>query len=124
MPPTDLAGSTALVTGGTSGIGRAAAELLARRGAQILISGRDAGRRGEAGPGIRPAGGKAAFTAADLADGKSVRALARQAIELGGGHVDILVNSAGIFPFGPTASATDADIDEVYAVNVRAPFIL
>ena len=43
---------------------------------------------------------------------------------LGGGHVDILVNNAGVFPFGPTPDATDADIDTVYAVNVKAPFIL
>ena len=124
MTPTDLAGSTALVTGGTSGIGRAAAVLLARRGAHVLVSGRDAARGDEAVSAIRAAGGKADFIPADLASGTSVRELARRAIELGGGHVDILVNSAGIFPFGPTASATDADIDTVYAVNVRAPFIL
>jgi NAD(P)-dependent dehydrogenase (short-subunit alcohol dehydrogenase family) len=124
MTTSDLAKSTALVTGGTSGIGRAAAGLLAERGAHVLISGRDATRGDAAVTAIRAAGGKADFIAADLAEGKSVRALARQAIELGGGHVDILVNSAGVFPFGPTADATDADIDQVYAVNVRAPFIL
>jgi len=53
-----------------------------------------------------------------------VRTLARQATALGGGHVDILVNNGGVFPFGPTAAATDEDIDAVYAVNVKAPFIL
>ena len=53
-----------------------------------------------------------------------MRALARRAVELGGGHVDILVNNAGVFPFGPTPDASDADIDTVYAVNVKAPFIL
>ena len=53
-----------------------------------------------------------------------MRALARRATELGGGHVDILVNNAGVFPFGPTAGASDQDIDTVYAVNVKAPFIL
>ena len=124
MTADDLAGSTALVTGATSGIGRAAAVLLAERGAHVLISGRDAASGDAAVSAIRAAGGKADFIAADLANGKSVRALARQAIELGGGHVDILVNSAGIFPFGPTPDASDADIDMVYAVNVKAPFIL
>ena len=124
MTTSDLAGSTALVTGGTSGIGRAAAVLLARRGAHVLVSGRDAGRGEATVTAIRAAGGQADFIAANLADAKSVRALARRAIELGGGHVDILVNNAGVFPFGPTAQASDADIDTVYAVNVKAPFIL
>jgi NAD(P)-dependent dehydrogenase (short-subunit alcohol dehydrogenase family) len=121
---TDLAGTTALVTGATSGIGRAAAVLLARRGAHVLVSGRDAERGDAVVAEIRAAGGKADFVAADLADAASVRALARRAVELGGGHVDILVNNAGVFPFGPTQGASDEDIDTVYAVNVKAPFIL
>lgn len=121
---TSLAGTTALVTGATSGIGRATAVLLASRGAHVMVSGRDAVRGDAVIAGIRAAGGKADFIPAGLADGDSVRALARRATELGGGHVDILVNNAGVFPFGPTAQAADTDIDTVYAVNVRAPFIL
>jgi NAD(P)-dependent dehydrogenase (short-subunit alcohol dehydrogenase family) len=124
MTSTDLTGTTALVTGATSGIGRAAALLLAGRGAHVLVSGRDAGRGDAVVTAIRDAGGKADFIAADLGDGDSVRDLARRAVELGGGHVDILVNNAGVFPFGPTPGASDAEIDTVYAVNVRAPFIL
>jgi NAD(P)-dependent dehydrogenase (short-subunit alcohol dehydrogenase family) len=124
MTSADLAGTTALVTGATSGIGRAAAIMLATHGAHVVISGRDATRGDEAVAAIRAAGGKADFVAADLGDADSVRALARQAVEISGGHIDILVNNAGVFPFGPTADATDADIDLVYAVNVKAPFIL
>jgi NAD(P)-dependent dehydrogenase (short-subunit alcohol dehydrogenase family) len=120
----DLAGQTSLVTGATSGIGRAAAVLLARRGAHVLVSGRDAERGDAVVAEIRIAGGRADFVAADLADADSVRALARRAVELGGGHVGILVNNAGVFPFGPTQGATDECIDAVYAVNVKAPFIL
>jgi NAD(P)-dependent dehydrogenase (short-subunit alcohol dehydrogenase family) len=124
MTNTDLAGTTALVTGATSGIGRAAALSLAGRGAHVLVSGRDEGRGDAVVTAIRAAGGKADFIAADLADADSVRALARRATELGGGHVDILVNNAGVFPFGPTQDTRDQDIDTVYAVNVKAPFIL
>jgi NAD(P)-dependent dehydrogenase (short-subunit alcohol dehydrogenase family) len=120
----DLTGSTALVTGATSGIGRAAALDLARLGAKVVLSGRDAARGRQAVEAIRAEGGRAEFVAADLADEDSVRQLARNATELGDGHVDILVNNAGVFPFGPTHEATEADFDQVYAVNVRAPFFL
>jgi NAD(P)-dependent dehydrogenase (short-subunit alcohol dehydrogenase family) len=120
----DLKGKTALVTGGNSGIGRAVAVALAGRGAHVVLSGRDAARGEQAVAAIRADGGTADFVQADLRDEASARALARQAEELGGGRVDILVNSAGIFPFGPTHEATVGDFDRVYAVNVTAPFFL
>ncbi|MFI5728964.1 SDR family NAD(P)-dependent oxidoreductase [Kribbella sp. NPDC051587] len=124
MTEQDFAGRTALVTGGNSGIGRAVAEALAERGAYVVISGRDDARGNEVAAGIRSVGGRADFVQADLADLDSVQALAKQAIELGGGHVDVLVNNAGIFPMGPTADVAPADFDAAYAVNVRAPFYL
>ncbi|MHA3704944.1 SDR family NAD(P)-dependent oxidoreductase [Jatrophihabitans sp. YIM 134969] len=121
---TDLTGTTALVTGATSGIGRAAALGLAARGAHVVVSGRDAGRGDATVAAIRQAGGTADFVRADLTDAASARALAARATELGGGHVDVLVNSAGIFPFGPTADTTQDDVDAVLAVNVTAPYFL
>ena len=117
-------GTTALITGGTSGIGRAAADKLAQRGAHVIISGRNTDRGERAVREIRAAGGTADFVAADLTDTTSVRALAKQATTLGGGHVDILINNAGAFPFGPTADTSEADFETVYATNVRAPFYL
>jgi NAD(P)-dependent dehydrogenase (short-subunit alcohol dehydrogenase family) len=119
-----FAGKTALVTGGNSGIGRAAAVALAGRGAHVVISGRDAVRGAETAAAIRAAGGSADFVKADLGDEASARSLARQAGELGGGHVDILVNNAGIFPFGPTHSMKEEDFDQVFAVNVKVPYFL
>jgi NAD(P)-dependent dehydrogenase (short-subunit alcohol dehydrogenase family) len=124
MGTTDLTGSTALVTGATSGIGRATALRLAALGAHVVVSGRDA-RRGEAVvDAIRTDGGRADFVATDLHDDADVRRLAERAAELGGGHVDVLVNSAGVFPFGSTPDFTASDVDEVFAVNVRAPYVL
>jgi NAD(P)-dependent dehydrogenase (short-subunit alcohol dehydrogenase family) len=113
-----------LVTGGNSGIGRATALALARLGAHVVLSGRDAVRGEQVVAAIRAEGGRADFAAASLSDEASARQLARRATELGGGHVDILVNNAGVFPFGPTHEASEDDFDNVYAVNVRAPFFL
>jgi NAD(P)-dependent dehydrogenase (short-subunit alcohol dehydrogenase family) len=119
-----LTGRTALVTGGNSGIGRAVALALAERGAQVILSGRDAGRGEQAVAEIRALGGAADFVKADLGDEASARQLARQATELGGGHVDILVNNAGVYPFGPTHEATGDDFDKVFNLNVKVPFFL
>ncbi|GAA0627011.1 SDR family oxidoreductase [Kutzneria viridogrisea] len=122
---TKLAGATALVTGATSGIGRAVATSLAQRGAHVLVHGRDRDRGDAVVAEIRSTGGKADFLQADLGDAGSVRELARRAVELGDGHVDVLVNNAGLMvPGGPTAQTTAEDIDLVHAVNVRAPFLL
>lgn len=119
----DLVGSTALVTGATSGIGKAAAVALAHRGARVLIAGRDVGRGRAVVDDIQHDGGQADFLEADLRDGESARNLARRAIEIAG-HVDILVNNAGVFPFGSTAETKEPVFDDVYAINVKAPFIL
>jgi NAD(P)-dependent dehydrogenase (short-subunit alcohol dehydrogenase family) len=121
---TDLTGSTALITGATSGIGKATAHHLAALGAHVIVSGRDKTRGDAVVADIRNAGGTADFVDAELNDENSVRALAARSIEAGGGHVDILVNSGGIFPFGATADTAAEQIDEVYAVNVKAPYLL
>jgi NAD(P)-dependent dehydrogenase (short-subunit alcohol dehydrogenase family) len=86
----DLAGKRALVTGGTSGIGRATAEALAREGAHVLISGRSEERGADAFAAIEAAGGEAEFVRADLASADDVRALADRAAD-----VDILVKQRG-----------------------------
>ncbi|KTR53226.1 SDR family NAD(P)-dependent oxidoreductase [Curtobacterium oceanosedimentum] len=114
----------ALVTGSTSGIGRATAELLAARGMHVVVSGRNAERGDEVVRGIRAAGGTADFVRAELGDAESARALAAEALRIGDGRVDVLVNSAGIFPFGPTAYTTPEGFDEVVDLNVKAPYFL
>jgi NAD(P)-dependent dehydrogenase (short-subunit alcohol dehydrogenase family) len=115
---------TALITGGTSGIGRATANQLARQGIHVLVVGRNRERGEKAAAEIRAAGGKADFIASDIRDASSARQVAKRAIELGSGHVDILINNAGIFPFGPTEKTTEEEFDRVYSLNVKAPYFL
>jgi NAD(P)-dependent dehydrogenase (short-subunit alcohol dehydrogenase family) len=122
---TRLEDKTALVTGATSNIGRAIATAFAAEGAHVVVSGRSRERGDEVVEQIRTAGGRAEFIAAEL-DGsaKASRDLAGAATRALGGHIDVLVNNAGIFP-GPTTPQTDeATFDRVYAVNVKAPFFL
>jgi NAD(P)-dependent dehydrogenase (short-subunit alcohol dehydrogenase family) len=114
-----LEGQRALVTGATSGIGRAVALQLARDGAEVVVHGRDAGRGAEKVAEIRAAGGKASFVAADLGDVADVQRLADDA-----GDVDVLINNAGIALFSPTADFDVAAFDKMFASNVRAPFFL
>jgi NAD(P)-dependent dehydrogenase (short-subunit alcohol dehydrogenase family) len=116
--------STALITGGTSGIGRATANKLAHLGIHVLVVGRNAERGEKAVAEIRAAGQEADFISSDLRDAPSARAVARKAIELGNGHVDILINNAGIYPFGPTHEMTEELFDRVYSLNVKAPYFL
>jgi NAD(P)-dependent dehydrogenase (short-subunit alcohol dehydrogenase family) len=116
--------TTALITGGTSGIGRAVAEKLAQSGVRVVVVGRNVERGERTIAEIRAAGAKADFIASDLRDAASARAVATKAVELGDGRVDILVNNAGVFPFGPTHETSEATFDEVYALNVKAPFFL
>jgi NAD(P)-dependent dehydrogenase (short-subunit alcohol dehydrogenase family) len=115
----NLEGQRALVTGATSGIGRAVALQLARDGAEVLVHGRDAARGAETVQEITDAGGKASFVAADLGDAADVQRLANDV-----GDVDILINNAGTSRFGPTAEFDVSAFDKLFASNVRAPFFL
>jgi NAD(P)-dependent dehydrogenase (short-subunit alcohol dehydrogenase family) len=110
---------TALVTGATSGIGRAAAVKLAQNNHNVVVHGRDPNRGSQLVDEIRQAGGQARFAAADLANADEVRLLAQQA-----GDVDVLVNNAGFSWFGPTADLDVQTFDNIFASNVRAAYYL
>ncbi len=118
-----MSATTTLVTGATSGIGRATAIRLAELGSHVVLSGRDRERGEAAVAQIRDAGGRADFLVADLRDENGARRLAREAIRLGG-KVDILVNNAGVYPFAATHEVTGEQYDAVYDINVRVPFFL
>lgn len=113
----DLAGQTALVTGGTAGIGLESARLLARHGAAVIITGRSADRGAaavaELGAGVR-------FVAADLSDLESVESLVRQC----GDGVDIVVNNAASFPAALTVSQDVSSFESTFDTNVRGAYFL
>jgi NAD(P)-dependent dehydrogenase (short-subunit alcohol dehydrogenase family) len=115
----DLENQTALVTGAGSGIGRATALLLAGHGASVVLVGRRLERLEEVAKEIGAAGGNARTLAADLTELGEVSRLVAEA-----GDVDILINSAGIFPFASTADQTVEDFDALFAVNVRGTYFL
>jgi NAD(P)-dependent dehydrogenase (short-subunit alcohol dehydrogenase family) len=110
---------TALVTGATSGIGRAAARQLARDGWEVVVHGRNEERGAEVVRAIETGGGKARFVAADLNDVAAIRTLVDDV-----GVVDVLVNNAGASWFGPTAQLDEATFDALFDGNVRSAYFL
>jgi 3-oxoacyl-[acyl-carrier protein] reductase len=118
-------GKTALVTGASRGIGRAAAIALANAGAQVLIHyGRNAAEARSVVDQIKAAGGRAEAIGADLSDPQCAHKLAAKVREIVGDRLDILVANAGISKAATIEETTIADFDALFAVNVRAPFFL
>jgi gluconate 5-dehydrogenase len=118
-----LTGKSALVTGGSGGIGRALSVALAEAGAAVAVHGRDEQDLEETGRQIEAAGGRAVILRAELADVEACRKLVADTVrELG--RLDVLVNCAGTNRRRPLAEATAEDFDYLMAVNLRSAFIL
>ncbi len=110
--------SLALVTGGTSGIGRACVERLRRDGYTVVFTGRDAGR----GAAVAAATG-ATFLRCDARDRAQIAGSVARAHELGGGRIDLLVGNAGVLIAGSIAETPLAAFRELVEVNLTALFL-
>jgi len=113
----DLSGRTAVVVGGTSGIGKAIALGLADAGADVVVAGRRAALAGEVAREIEKLGRRAAGKAADVTDTKSIEALAADVIATFG-TVDILVNAAGKTIRRPTIEVSDKEWEDILDTNL------
>src|SRR2546426_4236035 len=116
-----LAGKTALVTGAGSGIGAAIAERFARSGAHVIVTDVDEARAADTEQRLRASGGSAEALRLDVTTEDDAR---RAADTVHGRHqrLDILVNNAGIGHVGAMPQTSGADLDRLYAVNVRGVF--
>lgn len=113
-----LSGTTALVTGASSGIGAATARALAANGAGVALLARRADRLADLRAEIESGGGTALVAAADVSDADEVAAAVQRAVgELG--RLDVVVNNAGLMRSGPAAEASLRDWDDMVAVNVQ-----
>ncbi|GAA1264124.1 SDR family NAD(P)-dependent oxidoreductase [Pseudonocardia aurantiaca] len=124
MPPPEtptrsVDGLAAVVTGSSSGIGRAIAQRLAEGGARVVVNSRDAGRAAEAAAAI---GHGAVPVAADVSDAAGAQALVDAAVE-GFGTLDVLVNNAGIPLVRPAEEITADEWTRVIATNLTGPFL-
>jgi NAD(P)-dependent dehydrogenase (short-subunit alcohol dehydrogenase family) len=119
-----LSGRTALVTGGTRGLGHAIALALAEHGASVVVSGRRQADVDRAVSALAARGGGTEIgIAADLVDLHATHQLAQQTLEAVG-KLDILVNNAGMSIRGNFWDVTDAEWEEQVAIDLRAPFVL
>ena len=107
-----------VITGASSGIGAAAAELLAEQGAKVVLSARRKGRMDELAEKIRSAGGEALVVESDVTDAEQMKSLAAAAKDAYG-SVDVWVNNAGVMPLSPVAMGKTDEWNQMVDVNIK-----
>lgn len=118
-----LEGKAALVTGGTSGIGFATAELLCKEGATVVLAARDPARGAARQQALADEGGDAVFVPCDVTDSQDVKRLCGTIRERFG-CLDILINSAGIFLTEGLEGMTEACWDDIFDTNLKSVMFL
>ncbi|HEX4140891.1 MAG TPA: SDR family oxidoreductase [Candidatus Methylacidiphilales bacterium] len=112
-----------LITGGTSGIGRATAVAFAREGAKVVVSGRRKAEGAETVTLVEKAGGQGLFVQADVSDEEQVKKLVQTTVDHFG-RLDVAFNNAGIEGAPkPLTEATPAEFDQVFNINVKGVFL-
>ncbi len=119
----DLSGKTALVTGAASGIGESIVHALAGAGAFVYVADLDEENGGRVAAEINDSGGKARFLKLDVTDHEEC-GLAAEAVNAGRGHLDVLVNNAGIGHVGTILQTNAEDLERLFSVNVLGMFDL
>jgi NAD(P)-dependent dehydrogenase (short-subunit alcohol dehydrogenase family) len=115
----ELNGKTALITGGTRGIGRATAEAMARAGAEVVVSSRKEDACAETAKAIQAAGGKAIGIACNVSHADQIEALVAKSLDAFG-KIDILVCNAAVNPYmGPLKDINDDAFDKILDTNVK-----
>jgi NAD(P)-dependent dehydrogenase (short-subunit alcohol dehydrogenase family) len=114
-------GKVVVITGGSSGMGKAAAIELVKRGANVVINGRREQALVEAANEIDPTGARIAYVAGDISDPQIAERLIGEALSRFG-RIDTLVNNAGIFIAKPFTDYTEADFESVLSINVAGFF--
>jgi NAD(P)-dependent dehydrogenase (short-subunit alcohol dehydrogenase family) len=115
-----------IVTGGAAGLGAATARLFAEEGARVVIADVDEGAAIQNREVIHRHDGSAIAVLADVSKEDDVRRLVREAMEFGGGNIDVLVNNAAVGGAGYNYTVADAPIDvwqRCVDVNLRGPFL-
>jgi len=118
-----LKGKVAIITGGSSGIGRATALLFGQEGAKVVVVGYQHGREGrEVVNAIKKQGSEALYVQADVSKEEDVRAMVAEAVRAFGG-VDILFSNAGILLAKSVTDTTAEEWDRIMQVNLRSAFL-
>jgi 3-oxoacyl-[acyl-carrier protein] reductase len=119
---TPITGRSVLVTGGTLGIGKGIARCFADAGARVAVAGRDTERGAAAAAEIGAGGAEVIYVPGDVSSGADVERMVTEVVERFGG-LDVLCANAGVFPSAKLEDMTEADIDSIFATNVKGTML-